>query len=190
MKRFFPLLFVVLFCCSAVLVCDLGKMTQVVDADELESVMAPVEGQVVEVPNADEIVLDNGMTVELSGVDGSNSAAAQEWLKIYVMDRRVKLLHAKRIGFGRVRAVPVLWDKTDVCGLMLVGGHARVVTTKALPETVIVRYRTYEQKARLKNLGMWAKAVVHKALPPYGTVIWESEPVIVSQPRMLGPGRD
>lgn len=151
--------------------------------DGMQSVVAtPDSGIVTEVVDGDTVVLADGRTVDLVGVQESGDPAAKEWLEVYCLDRRITLRHAQRISWGHVRAMPVLWDRMDVCGLMLACGHCKVIQPEAVPDKVLVRWRVYEAKATRLQLGMWARRTVqaagravHVVLPPYqraGAYVW------------------
>jgi endonuclease YncB( thermonuclease family) len=155
---------------------------QVAD-DGLQSIVRnPNSAVVVEVQDAATLKLDDGRVVELMGVEGAESDAAKEWLTIYTLGRRVTLRHAERVGFGRVRAVPVLWEKTDVVGLMLLNGHGRMSLRGTEPEVMVAKWRGYERRAVGLRLGLWARTgtggsvtvVGGTVLParPSGVLIW------------------
>lgn len=89
------------------------------------------------------------------------SAEALEWLKNYIMDRRVRAYIYKRDQYERV--VATVWVRRflfrrDVGKEMLKAGFATVYEAKSGAEfgDFEEKYREVEEKAKRKKLGMWA----------------------------------
>jgi len=145
--------------------------------DGMQSIVKQDAGAVVvEVQDAQTLKLADGRVVELMGIEGADTEAAREWLRIYTLGRRVSLRHAVRTGFGRVRAVPVLWGKTDVVGLMLLNGHGRLSLRGTEPEVMVARWQGYERKAVGLRLGLWARTGVGGSVTVVGGTVLPARP--------------
>ena len=119
---------------------------------------AELGGTVVEVVNGHTLVLSDGTKVLLRGIEVPNSQIAKEWLEVYVLERKVVLMHASKAGMGTYLAVPVILHKRDVCGMMLYMGHAKIADKDAAFGKRLVSWRTYQKHAQLLQLGLWAGA--------------------------------
>jgi micrococcal nuclease len=128
----------------------------------LDRLSAGERGKVVFVGSGDEVVLDNGLSVRLSGIeapwmDEPGGAGSQADLSRLVLGREVQLFYggARRDPRGRALAQVRLVDgRTWVEGAMLRDGWARVRTfadNRALARTMFED----EARARRARLGLW-----------------------------------
>jgi endonuclease YncB( thermonuclease family) len=138
----------------------------------LDRLAAGERGKVVSVRSGDELVLDSGLDVRLSGVetpwmDESGGAGAQAWLNSLTLGRDVQLFYggARRDPRGRALAQLRLDEgRTWVQGAMLRGGWARVRTfadNRALAAPML----NDEARARRARLGLWALPDYEVRLP-------------------------
>jgi endonuclease YncB( thermonuclease family) len=129
----------------------------------LDRLAAGERGKVVSVRSGDELVLDSGLDVRLSGVetpwmDEPGGAGAQAYLNSLALGRVVQLFYggARRDPRGRALAQVRLDDgRTWVEGALLRAGWARVRTfadNRALAAPML----NDEAHARKARLGLWA----------------------------------
>ena len=130
------------------------------------------EARVVEVIDAGTVLLDDGETVRLAGIeapglahggtaspDAQLATDARQALAALVQGRRVGLASggARRDRYGRLRAHLVRADDgTWIQGALLAGGLARVhslVDDRAAVDEML----TIERRARERGLGLWSK---------------------------------
>ncbi len=138
----------------------------------LDRLAAGERGKVVQVGSGDELVLDNGLSVRLSGVetpwmDEPGGAGAQADLSRLVLGRQVQLFYggARRDPRGRALAQVRLVDgRTWVETALLRDGWARVRTfadNRALAGIML----DDEARARKARLGLWALPDYEVRLP-------------------------
>jgi endonuclease YncB( thermonuclease family) len=129
----------------------------------LDRLAAGERGKVVSVASGDELVLDNGLNVRLSGIetpwmDEPGGTGSQAELSRLVLGRQVQLFYggARRDPRGRALAQVRLVDgRTWVEAALLRDGWARVRTfadNRALARTMLED----EAHARRAKLGLWA----------------------------------
>ena len=130
------------------------------------------EARVVEVIDGGTVLLDDGETVRLAGIeapsiprDGTDSPAARlamdarKALVALVQDRRVTLAlgDARRDRYGRLRAHLVRTDDGAwVQGVLLVAGLARVHSLVD-DRTAVADMLAIERQARASRLGIWSE---------------------------------
>ena len=138
----------------------------------LDRLAAGERGKVVSVASGDELVLDNGLSVRLSGIetpwmDEPGGAGSQADLSRLVLGRQVQLFYggARRDPRGRALAQVRLVDgRTWVEGALLRDGWARVRTfadNRALAATMF----DDEARARKARRGLWAMPDYEVRLP-------------------------
>ncbi|PBP27060.1 putative nuclease domain containing protein [Diplocarpon rosae] len=156
-----------------------GKVTRVGDADNFHLFHTP-GGRLAgwewapgrKIPEKKSDLKNNTIHVRLAGIDapeGSHfgkpaqpySAEALEWLRKYIMNRRVRAYIYKRDQYERV--VATVWVRRfllrrDVGKEMVKAGLATVYEAKTGAEfgDFEEKYRNVEQVAKRKKLGMWA----------------------------------
>ncbi|CZS91067.1 probable Probable endonuclease lcl3 [Rhynchosporium agropyri] len=156
-----------------------GKVTRVGDADNFHLFHTP-GGRMAgwewapgrKIPENKMELKNNTIHVRIAGIDAPEgahfgkpaqpySAEALEWLRNYIMDRRVRAYIYKRDQYERV--VATVWVRRwlfrkDVGKEMLKAGFATVYEAKSGAEfgDFEEKYRAIEEKAKRKKLGMWA----------------------------------
>jgi endonuclease YncB( thermonuclease family) len=138
----------------------------------LDRLAAGERGKVVSVGSGDEVALDNGLAVRLSGIetpwmDEPGGAGAQADLSRLVLGREVQLFYGgvRRDPRGRALAQVRLVDGREwVEGALLRDGWARVRTfadNRALARTML----DDEAAARRARRGLWAMPEYEVRLP-------------------------
>ena len=120
------------------------------------------EARVVEVIDGSTILLDDGETVRLAGIEtpaAQLAADARQALAALVQDRRVGLAlsDARRDRYGRLRAHLVRTDdRAWVQGVLLAAGLAQVHSLVD-DRAAVAAMLAIERQARAGRLGIWSK---------------------------------